>query len=192
MATFEPRRQTLRDGREATVRNLVPSDAPAFVEFHRFVSQETQFTMQRPEEPATVEKSEKRFATMQADPESLMLGVFAGDDGATELAGILGLHPYWPGHPWVLHLRSFGMMVRQAYWGSGASHLLMRAMFDFANDHGIRRIEGRVRVTNARGMRFYERMGFVVEGTHPVGAHIDGRDVAEHTVARVRALSEKF
>lgn len=182
MATYPEKMIVLRDGREAILRSLVPGDAAAFVEMHRYVSRETQFTMQRPEDPATVERSEKRFQSLKDDPESLMLGLFVG----TELAGITGLHSFWPGHPWVIHSRSFGMMVRKDYWGTGAAKLLMEALFDFADRNGIRRIEGRVRASNPRGIAFYRKMGFAIEGTHPLGAVIDGVEVAEHTIARLR------
>jgi len=181
MATFAAETRALRDGRAAVVRSLEPTDAPAFVTFHHCITRETNFTMQRPEDPATVEKSEKRFGVFRDDPESLMIGVFVGG----ELAGVSGLHPYWPEHPWVLHSR-IGMMVRQAYWGTGVAQVLMNSLFAFAERNGIRRVEGRVRVTNPRGIKFYERAGFIVEGTHRVGAVIDGQDIDELTIARVR------
>ncbi len=181
MGTYGPREARLRDGRAVVVRNLQPEDADAFVVFHRVISAETQFTMQRPEDPATVEKSRERFRRVRDEGEGVMFGVFAGE----ELAGVGGLHPEWSGHPWVRHVMGFGMMVRSSYWGSGLAKILMDAMLDHAALHGVRRIEGRVRANNPRGLAFYARMGFAVEGTHRCAAIIDGIEIDELTIAGV-------
>jgi putative acetyltransferase len=183
MATYAATTITLRDGRRTVLRSLEPEDAVAFVEFHRHVSRETQFTMQRPEDPATPERSRERFAAVRAEREGVLIGAFV--DG--ELAGTAGLHSFWPGHPWVIHSRQFGMMVRQRYWGSGVAGALVEALFAHAAATGVWRIEGRVRSTNVRGIAFYRKMGFQIEGTHPGAAFIDGVPVDELTIAYVTA-----
>lgn len=179
MGTFEAKTQTLRDGRDVVIRHLTPTDALAFVAFHQVVVRETQFTMQRPESPDTVERAEKRFAHYAADPQSVFLGLFA--EG--ELAGMAEFHPEWAGHPWVRHLREFGTTVQSAYWGSGAAALLMAALFDEASRQGVLRIQGHVRANNVRGLAFYTRLGFVVEGTRRMAAIIDDVALDEHTIA---------
>ncbi len=76
--------------------------------------------------------------------------------------------------------------VKPAAQGSGAADVLMQAMVDFAQSQGIWQLELFVAETNARGIRFYERHGFVREGRLP-NAIVDG-DASEHDLFYVRDL----
>ena len=67
--------------------------------------------------------------------------------------------------PRTRHLVTFGMTVRQAWWGLGIGGALIDVMLAWAPRVGVTKINLSVRTVNAPAIRLYERKGFVHEGT---------------------------
>ncbi len=89
------------------------------------------------------------------------------------------------------HAGEFGISVSRAYRERGIGTALLNALFDWASQHGIRRIEGIAFATNERALALYRRMGFEVEG-RKVGALVrDGAEIdAFVIVKRIRGSAE--
>lgn len=84
------------------------------------------------------------------------------------------------------HAAGLGMMVHPAYWGCGIGSQLMDALVKLADDWlQLSRIELEVNTDNPAAIRLYEKVGFVIEGTHKLHAYGDGRMADSHFMARV-------
>ncbi|RYF17983.1 MAG: GNAT family N-acetyltransferase [Comamonadaceae bacterium] len=64
------------------------------------------------------------------------------------------------------HVGNLGIGLLPEFRGSGNGAALMSAAIDRAWEKGFTRIELTVRTDNVRAKRLYERLGFLVEGTH--------------------------
>ncbi len=181
MAVLDPQNFEISDGRTLVIRSLRPEDAEEFPVFQQTVAHETNFTLQREGHSMPVETARANIEKAQLDPTEIRLAVFDG----VRLVGLLGLHREFPGHPWLAHCLRFGMMVVKDFWGTGVAAKLLEAAEKHAKAHGIRRLEATVRTANPRGVAFYKKRGFEVEGTRRVAAVIDGVDHDELFIAKI-------
>ncbi len=181
MARFAPRQLLLRTGENVEIRNVFPEDADLFIEFQQQGAGETQFTMQLKDDVPNVEQIREKWKKELDDEVSLRLGAFINN----KLVGLMGVHSVWPKHPWVAHLLNFGMLLHQAYWGTGLSEEMMKCCFIHAKTIGAKRIEATVRSQNPRGVGFYKKMGFEFEGTRRMAAIIDGVEHDEFYIAKL-------
>lgn len=116
-------------------------------------------------------------------PNSVLLLAVAGG----EVVGVAGfLSETLPERA---HAGEFGISVAHSWRGRGIGRALLEALFTWASDHGIRRIEGEAFATNPRALELYRRLGFVEEG-RLVGAVIrDG--VPIDLIAIVKTLEPR-
>ncbi len=182
MAQYGPETLVLRNGKSVTLRHLEASDGPAFVDYHRAIASETNFTLLNLALPPDAEKASEAYAADALDPRALRLGAF---DGARMLAQIM-VRQDSPGHPVFQHTGIFGMSVREELWGQGLGRKLLEVMHRHADASGYRRIEARVRTRNLRGLNLYLAAGYQVEGVRRAMAFIDGQHEDEYLIARIR------
>ena len=79
------------------------------------------------------------------------------------------------------------MAVHDDWQGQGLGYALLSEALELADNWmDLRRLELEVYVDNERGVRLYERCGFVIEGTLEKYAYRDGRYVDVHAMARLR------
>jgi len=62
------------------------------------------------------------------------------------------------------HAGEFGISIAREWRGRGIGRALLEALFAWAAERGIRRIEGGAFATNPRALDLYRRLGFVEEG----------------------------
>jgi len=167
---------------QLTYRPLAAADASAFQRFLTQIGQETVFTMQYGGKPQQEEAViAKKLDDAASDPRSLMLGAFHED----RLAALISLRPATGDHIWTNHIAGFGLMVIKEFWGQGvATHLLQEAE-EYALKVGFKRIEAEVRCQNERGVRFYKRQGYEIEGTRRAAAMIKGEIHDEYFIAKL-------
>lgn len=85
------------------------------------------------------------------------------------------------------HAADLGMMVHPAYWGCGIGSQLMDALVKLADDWlQLNRIELEVNTDNPPAIRLYEKVGFIIEGTHKLHVYGDGRMADSHFMARIK------
>lgn len=163
-------------------RELVPSDAKAFLEFKKQIAQETQNTLLCPEVPFLSEEEQSKNILNQINNQSIYnLCVFDNK----KMVGYLNFRIPFYQHPWVKHLGSFGMMVLKDYWGQGIGTKLLMLMEDYAKNLKVNRIEASVRVSNENALRLYQKNGYSIEGTKVSAAYIDSSYHDEFIIAKL-------
>lgn len=153
----------LKDDRVCTLRSAAISDAAAMVKFLRISNEETYFMLRYPEEITLTEDEERAILkNWQEQPNKLLLLALIDD----EIAGSCGITPIAE-HLKTKHRGSFGISVKQKYWGLGIGSLLVREILSFAKRNGIEQVELGVYSDNLRAQRLYERFGFIEWGRLP-------------------------
>lgn len=129
--------------------------------------------------PAPTREEELEFIRSHTTrPNSILLLAVAVDE-VVGVAGFLG-----ETLPERAHAGEFGVSIAQSWRGRGIGTALLEALFAWAAEHGIRRIEGGAFATNPRALELYRRLGFVEEG-RLVGAVIrDGVPVDLIAIAK--------
>ena len=75
------------------------------------------------------------------------------------------------------HRGEFGISLKRAWWGCGASSALTEAILAFARENGFAQLDLEVRSDNTRAIRLYERYGFRKLCTFPAFFRMGGRDI---------------
>ncbi|WP_448189533.1 N-acetyltransferase family protein [Azospirillum sp. sgz301742] len=163
------------------VREAMPGDAAAYVDYDQTVRRETPFLLRTAAEGLTDAAAARRFlAGQRLDPQRTT--IVAAVDGV--LAGTISV---WTGGcRRTAHEASVGMAVRREYWASGIGRRLMAAAEAWARGRGAHRLALWVLGPNVRARRFYTACGFEEEAVCRRYALIDGR-FADH-VAMGRIL----
>jgi putative acetyltransferase len=163
---------------EIEVRHAEPEDYQAIHELH-CQPQAIWGTLQLPF--PSLEMWRKRLAE-KPDALQTLVACVEGD-----VVGCLGLKL----NPLVSrrrHAASLGMAVHDRWQGRGVGTRLMLAATDLADKWlDLVRLELKVYVDNERGIRLYQKFGFVIEGTLVKYAFRDGEYVDAYTMARIRS-----
>ncbi|MCL4265275.1 MAG: GNAT family N-acetyltransferase [Anaerolineae bacterium] len=100
------------------------------------------------------------------------------------VVGMASLHQKQ--NPRERHAAGLGMMVHPDYWGRGIGSQLLDALVNLAGNWlQLTRVELEVNTDNLAAIRLYEKLGFVIEGTHRLHAYGDGRMADSHFMARL-------
>jgi ribosomal-protein-alanine N-acetyltransferase len=183
MAIYGPEEFKTRSGRGLLIRHCHLSDVDMFLRFQAQAASETTHTLQVVGRVPERAKLEAAWAVSLKEESGLRVSSFDGDRMVAQLSFQAESHP--PLHPWTKHTGRFGMMVLQEFWGQGLGRRLLEIMETHARKIGITRIEAMVRTENSRGVRFYNRMGYQIEGTRRQAALIDGRYQDEFFIAKL-------
>jgi RimJ/RimL family protein N-acetyltransferase len=124
------------------------------------------------ERPVPTLDEEVQFLKSYCGPANSVLLVGEDTGRIVALLGLLGR-----ALPQEAHVGSVGISVHRDYRGRGLGTRLMRALFEWAPVHGIRRVEIEAFANNPRAIRFYESLGFVREGVRKGAIVVDGEDV---------------
>jgi RimJ/RimL family protein N-acetyltransferase len=168
---MEPRTYQLNNGSILVIREAVPEDAGALINYIESISGESDFLTFGPGEFELTEEPEvtvlRRFC--EADSELYIVGTI----DATIVAAL----SFSAGkRPRKRHCGEFGMTVRREQWGLGIGSLMLDTLIDWAYSFGIvKKLDLRVRTDNERAIALYQRKGFVIEGTIRKGIFLDGR-----------------
>jgi RimJ/RimL family protein N-acetyltransferase len=161
----------LPDGRMLMIREAVPDDARALLDYIAAVGGESDFLTFGAGEFELTEEQEKEVLKRfnDADNELYIIGLI-DDDIVSALSFSAGRRAR------VRHAGEFGMTVRKEYWGLGIGALMLDTLIDWGPTTGIiSKINLKVRTDNERAVRLYKRKGFVIEGTISRGIFLDGR-----------------
>ena len=93
----------------------------------------------------------------------------------------------FPKSPRRRHTAHIGLAVHDKWQGKGVGTALMKALIDIADNWlNLSRIELTVFIDNKTAVKLYEKLGFVIEGTHKKYAFRDGKYEDVYAMARVR------
>jgi RimJ/RimL family protein N-acetyltransferase len=154
---FAPQTIELRDGARVTLRSPTGADAEAMVRFRREVLAFCPFVLTVPEdiEGLTVEQQAADLDSFAADPRSLMLLAFYGDEllGASSLIGFDRAKKR--------HTADFGAAIVEPWRGRGLGRAMLETLIAWARANPeILRLTLDVMAHNTRARRMYELAGF--------------------------------
>lgn len=152
------------------IREATKNDAKAMVEYLELIAGESDnLTFGPGELPITVEIEEGILTRAYESDKNVFFIALEGD----EIVGNINFHGSTRKR--IGHVGEFGISVKKAYWGRGIGDKLMNALLEWAPEHGIRKINLRVRADNEVAIALYRKKGFEKEGYLRCEYIIDGK-----------------
>jgi len=156
-----------------TFRELRVGDAAAMAAWERNLLGETPFQLMRPDESRDEAKMARYLAESATPGTRLLWAASTTVDGVERIIGHVSA---WR-EP-ALRMRDDAVCdvnVLRDFWGAGIGRRLAERLFDWAAEHGLRRLSAAVQAHNRRGLRFAAATGFRQEIVSPRYTVIDGR-----------------
>lgn len=167
---MEARSHELKNGCVLLIREAMPEDARAVLDYVEAVSGESDFLTFGPGEFDLTEAQEADFLRRcyDSDNQIYLVGSIA-DQIVSTLSFAAGRRPR------VRHSGEFGLSVRKEYWGLGIGSFMLDALIDWARaTQVVKKINLHTRTDNQRAIALYLRKGFVIEGTVNRGIFLHG------------------
>lgn len=153
------------------IRRAESADAAALLEYLKIIGGETENLSFGPEGvPLSVEAEASYLRNQERSADNVQY--LAEADG--EIIGTASLNRKGGR---ARHRGEFGISLKRAWWGCGASSALTEAILAFARENGFAQLDLEVRSDNTRAIRLYERYGFRKLCTFPAFFRIGGRDI---------------
>ncbi|MBR4084072.1 MAG: GNAT family N-acetyltransferase [Lachnospiraceae bacterium] len=157
---FEPKTIILKDGRSCTLRPTHPDDAAEMIAYMKQIAEETRFTLRTPEEVTyTLEQEREILGHLLEDNGSVMM--LAEVDG--QVAGNCSISGMGYKSR-VLHRCSLAIALKKDFWNLGIGFAMITYLTELARQIGFEQIELDVVSDNERGIKLYEKCGFVETG----------------------------
>ncbi len=156
---------TLRNGKEALIRNGERPDGEAVYEVFNRTHEETDYLLTYSDENSFDPDKEAEFLEEKTNS-SNEIELLAIVDG--KLAGTAGIEAIGTKYK-VKHRAEFGISVLKEYWGLGLGRALAEACIKCARDAGYIQMELNVVADNDRALSLYKSLGFVEFGRNPRG-----------------------
>ena len=162
------------------IREILASDAAAFLALNKELDRETAYMLYEENERATtLEQQKKMITTFLKMPNSTIL--VAEQDG--QLVGHLSVIGGSVNRK--KHSVYLAVGVLQSYGNRGIGTALFEEMEKWAAQSGIKRVELTVMTHNEPAISLYKKMGFKTEGKKICSLVVDGRSVDEYYMGKV-------
>ena len=159
------RKITLKNGKEARLRNGDAADGKAVFEVFNATHAETDYLLSYPDENSFDPERESQFLQEKTDsPNEIEIVAFV-DGKAVGTAGIEAVGAKYK----VKHRAEFGISILKEYWGLGLGRALTDACIQCARDAGYAQLELNVVAENERAISLYRNLGFAEFGRNPRG-----------------------
>ena len=156
---------TLKNGKEAILRNGEFADGEAvFVNFNE-THAETDYLLSYPDENSFNAQQEAEFLKNKTESPN-EIEIVALVDGV--VAGTAGIETVGAKYK-LKHRAELGIAILKEYWGLGIGKALMEACIECAKEAGYTQLELNVVAENERAVVLYRKMGFVEYGRNPRG-----------------------
>ena len=156
---------TLKNGREALLRNGEYADGEAvFVNFNE-THAETDYLLSYPDENSFDAQQEAEFLKEKTESPN-EIEIVAVVDGV--VAGTAGIEAVGSKYK-LKHRAELGIAILKEYWGLGLGKALMEACIECAKEAGYTQLELNAVAENERAVALYKKMGFVEYGRNPRG-----------------------
>ena len=156
---------TLKNGKEAILRNGEFADGEAvFVNFNE-THAETDYLLSYPDENSFNAQQEAEFLKNKTESPN-EIEIVALVDGV--VAGTAGIEAVGAKYK-LKHRAELGIAILKEYWGLGLGKALMEACIECAKEAGYTQLELNVVAENERAVALYKKMGFVEYGRNPRG-----------------------
>lgn len=156
---------TLKNGKEALLRNGEFADGEAvFVNFNE-THAETDYLLSYPDENSFDAEQEAEFLKEKTESPN-EIEIVALVDGV--VAGTAGIEAVGAKYK-LKHRAELGIAILKEYWGLGLGKALMEACIECAKNAGYTQMELNAVAENERAVALYRKMGFVEYGRNPRG-----------------------
>ena len=156
---------TLKNGKEAVLRNGSGADGAEVYEVFNTTHAETDYLLTYPDENSFTPEQEAEFLEDKAkSPNEIEIVAFV--DG--NVAGTAGIEQVGSKDK-LSHRAEFGIGILKEYWGLGLGEALTGACIQCAKDAGYAQLELNVVSENAAAISLYKKLGFVEFGRNPRG-----------------------
>lgn len=174
---YKPKEVILKNGLSCMIKSPGPEEAPAMLQLMYTASEETNFLSRYPDEiDITIPQEQQFLLNCLKSKKDLMLcamvqGNLAANAGITPIAS----------HQRFAHRASFGISIRQKYWGLGIGSHLISSIISSAGEMGYEQLELEVVSENQRGLALYRKFGFEIYGARKHGfKYRDGTYATEY------------
>ena len=156
---------TLKNGKEALLRNGDASDGAAVYDNFNQTHAETDYLLSYPDENSFDPEQEAQFLRNKTESPN-EIEIIAIIDG--KVAGTAGIEAVGEKHK-VRHRAELGISILREYWGLGMGKALTKACIQCARDAGYAQLELSVVAENQRALALYRSLGFEEFGRNPRG-----------------------
>lgn len=175
---FEPRIITLKDGRSCILRPTHPDDAAEMIDYMKQTAKETRFVLRTPEEVTfTLEQEQNILASLLEDQGSVMM--LAEVDG--QVAGNCSISGMGFKSR-IRHRCSLAIALKKDFWNLGIGTAMIAYLTELAIQIGFEQMELDVVSDNERGIKLYEKCGFVKTGKHLKALKYDDDNYADEII----------
>ena len=156
---------TLKNGKEAVLRNGEADDGQAVYENFNATHAETDYLLSYPDENSYDPEQEAKFLDEKANSPN-EIEIVALVDG--KVAGMAGIEAVGAKYK-LRHRAEFGISILREYWGLGLGKALTNACIQCAREAGYAQLELNVVAENERAVSLYKSVGFEEFGRNPRG-----------------------
>ena len=156
---------TLKNGKEAVLRNGEADDGQAVYENFNATHAETDYLLSYPDENSYDPEQEAKFLDEKATSPN-EIEIVALVDG--KVAGMAGIEAVGAKYK-LRHRAEFGISILREYWGLGLGKALTNACIQCAREAGYAQLELNVVAENERAVSLYKSVGFEEFGRNPRG-----------------------
>ncbi len=156
---------TLKNGKEALLRNGDGADGAAVLEVFNLAHEETDYLLTYSDENSFTREQEAQFLEEKTKSPNEIEIIAIVDEKVVGTAGIDAIGKKYK----VKHRADFGISLLKEYWGLGLGKELTKACIQCAKEAGYSQMELNVVAENERAISLYRSLGFVEFGQNPKG-----------------------
>ena len=171
---------TLKNGKEAILRNGDAPDGKTVFKVFNETHAETDFLLSYPDENSFDEEKESKFLEEKTQSPNVIEIIALIDGKAVGTAGIEAIGSKYK----VKHRAEMGISILKEYWGIGLGKALTEACIKCARQAGYAQLELSVVAENERAISLYQSVGFSEYGRNPKG--FNSRNSGYQTLIHMR------
>ncbi len=156
---------TLKNGKEALLKNGEAADGAAVLECFILTHEETDYLLSYPDENSFDPEQESRFLEGKTESPN-EIEIVAIVDG--KVAGTAGIWAVGTKDK-IKHRAEFGISILKEYWGLGLGKALTKACIQCAREAGYLQLELTVVAENTTALALYRSLGYEEFGRNPKG-----------------------
>lgn len=156
---------TLKNGKEALIRNAAREDGQDVLDIYNLTHEETDYLLSYPDEKGFDLSQEEEYLDAKAQSENEVELLAIVDGKVVGMAGISAIGDKYK----VKHRASFGISIVRDSWGLGIGKALSKACIKCAREAGYEQLELEVVGENEAAISLYKSLGYVEFGRNPRG-----------------------
>ncbi|MCR5355442.1 MAG: GNAT family N-acetyltransferase [Lachnospiraceae bacterium] len=156
---------TLKNGKEALIRNAVKEDGEAVLDIFNLTHEETDYLLSYPDENCFGLTQEEEYLDAKAQSENEVELLAIIDGKVVGMAGISAIGDKYK----LKHRASFGISIVRDSWSIGIGKALSNACIKCAREAGYEQLELEAVGENENAIALYKSLGYEEFGRNPRG-----------------------